>query len=361
MGLYMKKEILDQQDKIFKNDPENMLSCIEDLPDQIKDCWMAVTRFVVPAHYINIKNIVVCGLGGSAIGADLVRMLVFDKSSKPITLVRDYDIPAFADRDTLIIASSYSGNTEETLSCYQQAIESGCKVIGIANGGKLMDACKKDNIPCFKIEYESQPRAAMGYSMMTLLGILSKLGIVDVSEEEIILAYNELKEMQYKLNASIPLQNNQAKLLAVKMHNYLPFIIGSGVMSEVAHRSKITICENAKQLAFFEAIPEMNHNTLTGMDFPDKLNEKSFVLVLQSKYDHERNKLRQRIFVDILAKRKINYETIMFPEAKSKLSEMLIMIQFTDYLSYYMATLNQIDPTPVKMVEYLKTRLKKGK
>ena len=189
----MKKNILDEQDKIFKNDPENMLSCIEDLPDQIKDCWGQISNFVIPAHYINIKNIVIAGMGGSAIGGDIVRVFVHDNAKKPIQLVRDYELPSYVSRDTLVISSSYSGTTEEALSCYDMAKAKGAKIIGIASGSRLMQKCQEDKTPCFKIDYASQPRAAMGYSITALLGILSKLGVIDFDSNNILEAYKDMK------------------------------------------------------------------------------------------------------------------------------------------------------------------------
>lgn len=357
----MKENILDRKDKIFKNDPGNMLLAISDLPDQIRDTWDKAKKFVIPAHYIKVDKVVIVGIGGSAIGPDVMIGYAKDNLKKPIELIRDYELPNYVDNKTLVIASSYSGNTEETLSGLKYAISINAKIIGIAHGGKLREKCKSNNIPFFQIDYESQPRAASPSSFVAIAGILNKLDIIDISDEDIENTYKETKELGLKIDIQVPQKTNQAKILAQKLYGKIPFIIGSGSLYQVAHKFKISICENAKQLAFFEQIPEMNHNTMTGMEYPQELGKKIFVLILESIYDHPRNKLRQRIMLDVLSKRKIKHDTLMFPKSSSRLSEMFMMMEFGDYVSYYLALLNGVDPTPVKMVDYFKEQLKKEK
>lgn len=357
----MKEDILDKKDEIFKRDPENMLLAISDLPDQIRDTWEKAKQFVIPAHYINIDKVVIVGMGGSAIGPDMIIHYAKDTIRKPIELVRDYDIPNYVDSKTLVIASSYSGNTEETLSGISQAMEKNAKIIGIAHGGKLEKVCLSHKIPFFRIDYESQPRAASPSSFIGIAGILNKLDIIKIEDQEIEKTYEETIKIGEKIGINVLSKTNQAKILAKKMHEFIPFIIASGSLYQAAHKFKISIDENSKQLAFFEAIPEMNHNTMTGTEFPNDLGKKVFVLILQSKFDHARNKSRQRIMLDILKKRKLKYETVMFPEASNRLSELFMIVAFGDYVSYYMALLNGVDPTPVEIVQYFKDQLKKEK
>lgn len=357
----MKENILDEKDKIFKNDPENMLLAISDLPDQIKDTWDQVKDFIIPAHYINVDKVVITGIGGSAIGPDMIIQYAKDTVKKPIELIRDYDLPNYIDNKTLVIASSYSGNTEETLSALKQAIDANAKIIGVAHGGKLEDECKKYNIPFFRIEYESQPRAASPSSFIGIAGILNKLNLIHISDKDVENTYLETKEFGTTIDINVSQKLNQAKLLAQKLYDKIPFIIGSGSLYQVAHKFKISIDENSKQLAFFEAIPEMNHNTMTGTEFPKDLDKKIFVVILQSVFDHPRNKLRQRIMLDVLFKRKIKQETVMLTKSSCRLSEMFKMITLADYVSYYLALLNGVDPTPVKIVDYFKDQLKKEK
>ena len=357
----MKENILDQKNKIFANDPENMLSCIEEFPEQVKDCWSKINKLIIPAGYINTKNIIVLGMGGSAIGGDLTRSLVNMNAKVSIHICRDYDLPQFANSQTLVIASSFSGNTEETVSAFNQAIERGCKLLGITGGGEIENLCKKNRIPYFKINYKSQPRAALGYSLISIIGILKKLNIFEISDNDIKKAILEIYELHEKINLGIAVSKNQAKELAIKVQDYIPLIIGSGTLVETAHRYKTQINENAKQAAIHDCLPELNHNTIVGFDYPKNIKDNLFIIMLQSAYDHPRTKIRQQIMIEIMSKKKIRFETIMFAPSSSALAEMLKMIYFGDYLSYYMAVLNKVDPTPVEPIQFLKDKLDKYK
>lgn len=355
----MKENILDQKDKIFKNDPSNMLSCIEDLPEQIKETWEQVKKMIIPAHYINIDNVIIAGMGGSAIGPDSIVNFAKDTLKKPIEIVRDYNLPKYLSKKTLVIISSYSGTTEETLSAFEQAINADAKIIGIAHQGTVEQICANNKIPFFRIDYDSQPRAASPSSAIAIAGMLNKLDIIKITDEEIENTYQETKELQASLNINISSRENQAKILALKIHEYIPFIIASGSLVKAAHKFKISFNENSKHLAFYEAIPELNHNTMTGLEFPYELNKKVFIIILQSIFDHPRNKLRSRIILNLLSKRKIKFDTVMFAKSSCRLAEMFKMIELGDYVSYYLATLNGIDPTPVKAVDYFKNELNK--
>lgn len=355
----IKANILDEKDKVFKNDPSSMLSCIEELPDQIKDCWQKSKKIIIPAHYLKIKNIVILGMGGSAIGGDLAKSVVFRHSKVPISVLRDYEIPNFVDNNTLVIASSYSGNTEETISALEKSIKSNAKIIVITSGGTIERMSKKYNFPCYKIVYESQPRAAIGYSLTSIIAIMSKIGIIQIDDCQIEKIIYELREIYEKVNLTVPIKKNLAKELAIKMHDHFVLIIGSGILTNVAVRYKTQINENAKQMAIYDSLPEMNHNTIVGLDFPDKINHKLFVLLIQSSYDHKRTKLRQQILIKLLTKKKIKFDTLMLAPSINELSEIFKMIYLGDYISYYMSVLNQVDPTPVEAIVYLKDKLSK--
>lgn len=355
----MKKNLLDEKDMIFKTDPENMLAHIEELPEQIKDCWQQVKDFIIPPHYLNIKNIIILGMGGSAIGGDLVKSLALNKIKIPIYVIRDYTLPNFADNKSLVIASSYSGNTEETIESFLQAAQKGCKLLGITTGGQIEKICNSNNSACFKINYQSQPRAALGYSLTSIIGILAKLGILEISDKEINGAILEMIDLKRKISIQINQNKNQAKDLAKRVQNYIPLIIGSGILIDVARRYKTQINENSKQVAFYDLLPEMNHNTIVGLDFPSNLKDKIFILMLQSNYSHPRTKLREQILVEILGKKKIRFDTLIFTPSTSELGEMLKMIYFGDYLSYYLAILNEVNPTPVNEIKFLKDKLAK--
>lgn len=344
--------------KIYKKlDPENMLGNIQEFSSQIENCWIEMADFTLPTHYIKHKNILILGMGGSAIGGDLVRSLVQDKVPVPITVHRDYRLPGFVNSDTLIIASSYSGNTEETITAFEQACQKTPKTIVISTGGKLASLSRKYRCPFFKIRYGAQPRAALGYSFTAILKIFQKLKIIEITEDEIKEAILLLTAYNKKLTPELGTGENRAKQIAEKILGRIPIVLGSEILSEVAIRWKTQFNENSKTISFFERLPEANHNFIAGLEVPKDLKEKVIFLILQSHFDYPRNKLRQNLTLQILQQNHFSYESIMIEPAGTSLSEMLRVILLGDYVSYYLAILYRVDPTKIPNVEYLKERL----
>jgi len=353
--------ILDDEKKILILDPSRMLQNIKDLPDQIETCWQQIKDFSIPTHYIKAKNVLILGMGGSAIAGDLTNSLSLLKCRIPVVIHRDYDLPEFTNPETLVIGVSYSGNTEETISGFERAAAIGAKIIGISTGGTIASICRKYKAPMFSINYGSQPRASLGYQLIAMIGIFNKLGFLQISESEILEAVTTMKTFESKIHIGIPTYQNQVKQLADRLKDKIPIIFGSGYLQQVARRWKTQINENSKHLAFFEILPELNHNMINSFDFPKKLSEKIFVIMLQSKFDHPRAKVRQQITLQILQQKKIQYETIFLNSANAVLSEMFLSIFFGDYLSYYLALLNNVDPSVIPAAEYLKDRLNSSK
>lgn len=349
--------ILDNLGQIKKLDSANMLQNLMDFPDQIEAAWQSAEKLALPTHYLKIKNVVILGMGGSAIGGDLCVGLSLYNSKVPIIIHRDYDLPAFVDHDSLVIAVSYSGNTEETVSGFQAAGEKGAKMLAISSGGDLAPICRKYRAPLLEINYGAQPRAALGYLLTPILGILSRLGILAISRGEIETAIQLLKGLDSKIRPEVPTAKNIAKQLANKLYDRIAIIIGSGALKVAARRWKTQINENAKSAVWAEELPELCHNFIVGLDFPKRLKDKIFVVVLQSKYDHPRNKIRQSVVFQILQQKSIPYEPILMHPSDSALDEMLSAIYLGDYVSYYLAIANGLDPTPIKSIELLKERL----
>lgn len=348
---------LDDYQSFPKIDSENILQNIEELPDQVKQAWQETKDFTVPTHYIQAQNICLLGIGGSAMGADLLRTFALNQSSIPITVSRDYNLPEFVNSKTLVIGVSYSGNTEETLAAFEQAAQRKAKLIAIATGGKLESLASKYKAAFYKIKYGAQPRAALGFSFISQLGIIVKLGFIELKDDEIAMTVDLLNQSKLRLRADIPLDQNIAKQVALKLRHRIPIVYGSGYLQEVARRFKGQFNENAKTASFFEQLPELNHNALVGTEFPQKLASMIFVLVLQSSYDHPRNKMRQAVTMQILEKRGIPYESIMVEPAGNPLAEMFQVIMVGDYISYYLSLLNEVDPTPVEIINFLKDQL----
>lgn len=353
--------LLDNESIFSKVDKSGMLQNIQELADQVDGAWRTLAKFAVPTPYIKAKNIVILGMGGSAIGGDLVKDLADSHSSVPITILRDYQLPKFVDHNSLVIGVSYSGNTEETLTAFEQAGEKGAKLLAISTGGKLASLCRKYRAPMFTIEYGAMPRAALGYTLVPVLGLFNKLGFINLGEDEVEKTAILLKAYEKKINLGVPTSQNLAKQLAEHLKGRIPIIMGSGILSQVARRFKTQINENSKSMAVFEILPEVCHNTIMGFDFPEKLREKIFVIILQSKYDYPRNILRQKIIMQILQKKGISYESLSLNPQGGRLSEVLHNILFADYVSYYLAIFNNTDPTEIGMIDFLKDKLSETK
>lgn len=348
---------LNKDSSFPKIDKDHMIGHIIDFPVQCEKAFEDMKSFALPTPYVKVKNVVVLGMGGSAIGGDLAKSLAQNTSNIPIYVLRDYQLPAFVNSDSLVIGSSYSGQTEETLSAFQQAGEKGAKLVVISTGGTISSIGRKYKAPIYQIDYGSQPRAALGFSFIPTLAIFKKIGLVDLSDEDIKESILLLKGFERKLRSEIPIDDNLAKQIALKIFNKIPLIYGSGTLTEVARRWKTQINENAKTSAYYETIPELCHNSVVGFDLPANLKDEVFVIILQSKFDHPRNKLRQSVIISLLEKKQISYHVIDLHQSSSAFSEMLLSITLGDYASYYLAMLNNIDPTPVDVIGFLKDQL----
>ncbi len=309
---------------------------LEDFPLQ---CRKALELPKGMALSYDINNIVVCGMGGSAIGGDLLKTYL--NQTMPVIVNKDYELPQFVSENSLVFLVSYSGNTEETLSCYKDAIKKGAKVVAISSNGKLAEQCKKT----IRIPAGMQPRAAIAYLFFPMIGMLHNSGIIEVKNEELNEMLNTIKDVHY--------YDEAGEALAKKMKNKIPIIYSSRLLEPIAYRFKTQINENSKLPAFHHVFPEMNHNELVGYKNMDR---KIFITILiRDKEDHPRIKKRMDICRDIFEKR-VDVEEI---ETKGDylLSRMFSAIYLGDFASYYLAVLNHEDPTPVNIIEYLKKEL----
>jgi glucose/mannose-6-phosphate isomerase len=337
-------------------DPADMRGQIRGMPKQCHKAWHKALEFDLPSDYRDVDKVVVLGMGGSAIGGNLVRSLVSEEGKVVISVNRDYDLPAFVDERTLVIASSYSGNTEETLSAFGQALNIECKKLAITTGGALEPMAKEAHVPVFPIEHISPPRAALGYSFMPLLAFLKELEFVDdihFSVEDMI---DKLEELNGRLNVNVSAKRNEAKQLAHEMCGKLVVVYGAGILSEVAHRWKTQINENSKAWAVYETLPELNHNSVVGYPFPVDIDSDLYVVMLQAPSLHPRIMMRYKVTAELLEQRNIKPQLVA-GEGGDTLSQMMSALFIGDWASFYLAVLYDIDPTPVKTVDYLKKRL----
>lgn len=347
---------LDNHDVFRQFDSDDMLSRIAELPQQCRDAWANIQAFDLPGDYALVDGIVIAGMGGSAIGGDLARCLAEPECPVPILVSRDYTLPVFVGSGTLVIASSYSGNTEETLSAFAQARERGAKLLAITSSHKLAQQAREWGVPLLTFSYQSQPRAALGHFFTLLVGIVGRLELISDKTADLEEAIAVMEALQEEIKETVPVAENPAKQLAKRLCGHLPVVYGSGYLAEVAHRWKTQFNENAKAWSFFEQLPELNHNAVVGYQFPEELAERILVVMLTSSLDHPRNKARFQVTQEILTKHGIAYE-IIEARGKSPLAQMLSVIHLGDYVSCYLAMLYEVDPTPVKVIDYLKERL----
>jgi glucose/mannose-6-phosphate isomerase len=338
-----------------KLDPEDMLGQIYSLPQQCAAAWDKASRFPLPEDYKNVDKILILGMGGSAIGGDLIQSLV--KKQKYVLAVNsDYDLPGFVDENTLVIASSYSGNTEETLTTFSQCLKTGCKKLAVTTGGTLEKMASEAGVPVFRIEHKSPPRAAIGFSLIPLIAIFSKLGFLNGFEFNVNNLIRVLKDSLEEWQENKLTSKNLAKSLAGKLYGKIALIYGSGLTAEVAHRWKTQINENSKSFAFYEVLPELNHNSVVGYRFPVDIARQAFVIFLRTHNLNQRVLIRYQVTMELLQQNNIGYE-IVDSTGDDDLSRMMSLVYLGDWVSYYLAMLYQVDPTPVKTIDYLKQKL----
>ena len=353
----MDTSVIESVERIRAADPEDMLGRIKELPKQIQGAWQVTRAAQLPPAYGDVRNITVIGMGGSAIGGDLAAALLADELKVPMSVHRDYGLPAFIGRDSLVIASSYSGNTEETLSAFEEARKRGAKVLALTTGGTLATQARAANYPVVTFSYKARPRATLGYSLGLVLGSLTRLGLTRDLSADIDAAIADLAKLEERVHEGA--RTNDAKKLAIELYGRVTFAYGAGVMGVMARRVKGQWNENAKNWSAYDVMSELNHNAVVGFPNPQIAREAITVLLLRSDRDNPRHKIRFDVTRELLDRASIQHKSLEFG-GTNLLSEVLQMTLFTDYVSFYVALLNGADPSPNTAIDYLKDRLAKG-
>ena len=290
--------------QVFKRyDPEGMMNHLHRLPQLCQQAWQMALDFKLPPDYADIDKVLVLGMGGSAIGGDLAASLAQAEARLPIIVCRGYELPGFTDAKTLVIASSYSGNTEETLASFEQALKTGAKKLAITTGGRLKDLAQERGIPIFSFDYQAPPRAALPFSLLPILCFLYRLGLISDKSPAVAETVPLLEGLSSRIDETVPQSQNRAKQLARRLYNRLPVVYGAGITAEVARRWKTQLNENSKAWAFHEVFPELNHNAVVGYQFPEELASRIVVVLLHSALLAERTQLRYLITGQLLDRR----------------------------------------------------------
>ena len=354
---------LDDLKVIKKYDGSNMLDLIESFPSQCRAASKIGFDFNLPDSFRKAyKNIVCTGLGGSAIGADIARSYVADEAKMPIIVNRNYTLPNFVDEESLVIISSYSGNTEETLSAYKDARSRKARIIAITSGGELERSARQDGFPVVIIPKGLPPRCALGYSFFPLLVLLSKIGLIKDQSNNIDNAIKTLEQLkEQKIGSAIPQSKNISKTIAGELYLKYPIIYGGqDHIDSIVTRWRGQLAENSKTLASSHIFPEMNHNEIVGWENPKKLLKDIVVIILRDAGDHRRTSIRMDITKKIIENEKVRVIEVESTNTDDPLARMFSLVYIGDFVSFYLAILNKRDPTPVERITYLKEELAKG-
>jgi len=341
---------LDDLDRFKQLDTLNMLGEIDNLPDQLGYAYQLGHKHELP-DWTGFKQVVIAGMGGSAIGADLLASYLASLAPIPVSVHRDYGLPLFArGEETLVICSSHSGNTEETLDAFEAAREARCRIVAVCTGGELAKRAGEAGFPVWTFDHAGQPRAAVGFSFGLLLAMFQRLGFIADQREALDDAQAAMKRSQQYIKADIVAAKNPAKRYAGQLMGRWVTIMGSGILSVVARRWKGQLNEVAKAGANFEFLPEANHNTLAGTINPQEtLNAHTITIFLQSDSDHPRNHVRSELTRKAFMLEGLNTDFIK-GRGHTPLAHMWSLILFGDYMAYYLAMGYGVDPTPIQVL-----------
>lgn len=328
-----------------------MKKLVQDFPSQLHEALIIGQNYRFHTAKKAFNNIVLTGLGGSGIGGSIVQNFIFDKAKVPFVVNKDYFLPAFVNKDSLVIVSSYSGNTEETLAAMKQAIKMKATVVCVTSGGKIAELANIKGIDCILLPAGLPPRACLGYSMTQLLFILKHFAVINYNFEK------DFKASIKLLNQESKSIQAKARSLAKKLYGKTPIIYAASDMEGLAVRFRQQINENGKMLCWHHVIPEMNHNELVGWRTKD---DSKHVVIFRNEDDYERVQLRIDINKKVIKKYTSNV-TELYSKGKSYWEHVFYLVHLTDWVSVYLAELGSYDPSEIEVINYLKGELAKVK
>lgn len=335
-------------------DGQNMWEFLTTFPDQWKEAMEITESLNLTIKKSRIKKIVLAGMGGSAIGADILRGYCYQSCPYPMQVVRHYEIPDWVDDQTLFIACSFSGNTEETLSALAAAQDKGAQTIAVTSGGELMVKAAKQEFDYIKIPGGMPPRAALGYSFVPLYRVFQHLGFIEDRDGELKDTARFLAEQNDLLSDP---SDNEALNLAEEINATLPIIYSDATMMEPVNlRWRNQFAENAKTLAYGNTLPEMNHNEIVGWERILHLTGRLSVILLIDKEDNPRVQRRMEIVEELIEDQAASLH-VLKTRGQTRLTRMFSLIQLADWTSFYLAMVSRVDPTPITKIELLKSKL----
>jgi len=343
-------------------DQSHMIDSITKLSQQCRQAWQEVKEISWPVKASQCDNIVLNGMGGSGLAAHVIQSLFRDQLRVPFDIVHGYELPKTVGPKTLYLVVSYSGNTEEPLATLPLARRKNAQVLAIASGGKLAEICKRQKIPAYVFSEKhnpcGQPRMGLGYNLTALLAILTRLGYIKITDQEFDQSLQSLIRLGRRFDIAKPIVNNPAKRTAWSLNGSIPIIVGSEFLEGNAHIMSNQINENGKNFATYFVVPELNHHLLEGLENPTSRVKGLHFFFIESRLYDERNRRRIAITKQIIA-RLGGHSSSYLLTGSSRLSQVLESVCFGSYVSYYLAMLNGLNPSPIPWVDYFKKQLAK--
>ena len=344
---------LDDVSLFMKLDPDGMLEEIQGLPKQLSLAWKTADKYPLPEGN-GFSNVIIAGMGGSAIGADILVSYSVPFCKIPVSVLRGYHLPSWAKgKENLVVCSSHSGNTEETLSVFQEAVAHQCTVMGISRGGKLLKNTTENELISWKFDHNGQPRSAVGFSFGMLLNLFSRLKLIPDQASILNSTVSVMREYIKEIDVDVPVSRNLAKRIAGQAINRYLVILGAEHLEPIARRWKTQVNELAKCWAQFEFLPEADHNTLAGLVFPEANLQNTYALFLDSENYHPRNHKRIELTFSEFMLAGLCTDKVNTTD-NSTLAEIWKMLLLGDFVAYYLAMAYQIDPTPIVALENFK-------
>ena len=343
-----------------KLDSQNLYSSVVALKDQCQHAWDECQGVELPESYRQVNQVLFTGMGGSGLGARIIDAVYGGQVKLPLVRLNEYHLPRWADARTLVICSSFSGTTEETVTNAQEAEGSGCPWLAIASGGGLLELAKKFNRPYYQINPlynpSKQPRMAVGYLAISQLVLTAKLGLFKFTPADLTQILQAIDLVLVKNDRKIPLAKNPAKSLALKLKDRGVIFVAARHLMGSAHTMKNQMNENAKNFSALFDLPELNHHLMEGLAHPvSNANDLFFVLINSSLYE-ERIRQRLAITEEVIKKNGVESFTLE-TEGKSAIAQAFSVIQFGSFVNFYLSMLYDLDPAPIPWVDYFKVKL----
>lgn len=358
----MPESILDNLEELQKIDANQALQSIEELGSQIQHIWKLAQELDFNPDTSSINQVVVAGMGGSVLGTDVIASLFKDELSVPVLIAPDYTVPAFVDKQTLVIVSSYSGNTEETFAAAKDAHQKGAQLVAITTGGSIAKYFTENNLPLLQYDPTHNPsqcaRMGLGYSIFGQMALFAKAGLIKIGEQEYQEVLTAVADAHLQMSQSVAQKSNLAKVLAFNLVDRIPVVTVSEHLEGMGHVFANQLNENAKTFAEYRVVPELNHHLMEGLQFPNTADNALEFVVIHSDLYHASNQKRMELTEKVIEKNTLEFVRYHLT-SKTKLAEAFELLVLAAYTAFYLAMLYNVNPIPNPYVDWFKEQLKK--